>query len=174
MSDREEPLDHFSRFGLPRLFAMDETLLTKRYYDQQRQHHPDRFINATSKQQQWAVQQAALINQAFHTLKDPLRRAEYLLTLQGLGCQEEQRPLDPEFLMEQLALGEALATETDQTVIAALAERIALLNSDYYQHLLICLEEADWKQAAKYLTQLKFLAKHQQQVVQMELADSTS
>lgn len=172
MSDRQEHSDHFSRFGLPQRFAVDEKLLTKRYYDLQRQHHPDRFVNATNEQQ-WAVQQSALINQAFHTLKDPLRRAEYLLTLQGLGSQEEQRHHDPEFLMEQLALGEALATATDQAVIAELAARIAALNNDCYQHLINCLENAAWQQAAECLSQLKFLAKHQQQVVQLELAECT-
>lgn len=173
MSDREEHSDHFSRFGLPQRFAVDEKLLTKRYYDLQRQHHPDRFVNAMDEQQQWAVQQAAAINQAFHTLKDPLRRAEYLLTLQGLGDQEEQRHHDPEFLMEQLALGEALATATDPAVIAEIAARIAVLNNDYYQHLIDCLENAAWQQAAESLSQLKFLAKHQQQLLQLEQADST-
>ncbi|WP_253306730.1 Fe-S protein assembly co-chaperone HscB [unidentified bacterial endosymbiont] len=173
MSDRQEPSDHFSRFGLPQRFAVDEQLLTKRYYDLQWQNHPDRFVNATDEQQQWAVQQAAAINQAFHTLKDPLRRAEYLLMLQGLGDQEEHRHHDTAFLMEQLALGEALATATDQAVIAELAARIAALNNDYYQRLIDCLENAAWKQAAESLSQLKFLAKHQQQLLQLELADPT-
>lgn len=170
MSDREEPPDHFSRFGLPRRFAVDEKLLTKGYYDRQRQHHPDRFVNAMAGQQQWAVQESALINQAFHTLKDPLRRAEYLLTLQGLGCQEEQRLHDPEFLMEQLALGEALATATDQRVIAGLTARIGALNNNQYQQLIHCLETDAWEQAADHLSKLKFLAKLQQQVTQLELA----
>lgn len=166
-------LDHFSRFGLPMIFAVDDTLLTKCYYDLQRQHHPDRFVNATAEQQQWAVQQAASINQAFHTLKHPLRRAEYLLTLQGLACQEEQRLNDPEFLMEQLALGEALATAADPKVIAGLAARIHTLNSDCYQQLMHCLEITAWEQAAECLSKLKFLSKLQQQVVQLELAECT-
>ena len=56
------------------------------------------------------MQRAAQINDAFTTLKAPLRRAEYLLSLRGTDIRGEQQTLqDPAFLMQQLEWRERLA-----------------------------------------------------------------
>src|SRR5690606_20899041 len=57
-----------------------------------------------------AVQQTANINDAYHSLKQPLLRAEHLLALRGLKISHEQRSFtDPQFLMQQMELREQLA-----------------------------------------------------------------
>ena len=55
-----------------------------------------------------AAQRAALVNEAYQTLKDPLSRARYLLELRGADL-ERHREVAPEFLMEQMELRERLA-----------------------------------------------------------------
>jgi molecular chaperone HscB len=72
--------------------------------------HPDRFVNATDADKRVAMERAVQINEAFATLKDPVRRAMHMLSLQGidgLDANDTSMPID--FLMEQVEWREAIA-----------------------------------------------------------------
>lgn len=102
-------MDYFTLFGLPARYQIDTQALSLRFQDLQRQYHPDKFANGTQAQQLAAVQQSATINQAWQTLRHPLTRAEYLLSLHGFDLASEQHTVrDTAFLMEQLTLREEL------------------------------------------------------------------
>ncbi|VEA18933.1 chaperone protein HscB [Salmonella enterica subsp. enterica] len=94
-------MDYFTLFGLPARYQIDTQALSLRFQDLQRQYHPDKFANGTQAQQLAAVQQSATINQAWQTLRHPLTRAEYLLSLHGFDLASEQHTVrDTAFLME--------------------------------------------------------------------------
>lgn len=59
--------------------AADEATLTRRFHELSRQYHPDRWATADVATQTAVLESAALINDAFRTLRDPFTRAEYLL-----------------------------------------------------------------------------------------------
>ncbi len=59
--------------------GVDEPTLTRRFREMSRVYHPDRWANADSETQTVALDGAALVNDAYRTLRDPLSRAEYLL-----------------------------------------------------------------------------------------------
>lgn len=99
---------HFELFGLPRSFEVDLQDLSLRYRDLQRTVHPDRFANASEQEKRLSLQQTALINEAFQTLKSPLSRARYLLQLNGISLDDNDTAMDPGFLMEQMELREEL------------------------------------------------------------------
>lgn len=102
--------NHFSVFALEPAFAVDVALLATRYRDLQSAVHPDRFANATEAEQRVAMSRAVEVNDAYNTLKDPVRRALHLLSLQGidaLAAGDTAMPVD--FLMEQVEWREALA-----------------------------------------------------------------
>ena len=102
--------NHFELFGLPVAFEIDTQQLAERYRELQRTLHPDRYANATDRERRLSIQHAAQVNEAFQTLKSSLRRARYLLQLKGIQFDDEKEThLDPEFLMEQMELREALA-----------------------------------------------------------------
>ncbi len=104
-----EPLtgkNHFELFGLPVAFEIDLEDLSLRYRDLQRAVHPDRFANATDLEKRLSLQQTALINEAFQTIKSPLPRARYLLELNGINLDDNSTAMDPGFLMEQMELRE--------------------------------------------------------------------
>ena len=102
-------LSHFALFGLPARFELDETELAVRYRELQRAVHPDRYAGGSPLERRLALQRAAQINEAFQVLKDPLRRARYLLSLHGVDTGEESNTvMDAAFLSEQMALREAL------------------------------------------------------------------
>jgi molecular chaperone HscB len=101
--------NHFELFDIPVSFDVDQETISLRYRDLQRAVHPDRFASASDQQKRLSVQQAALINEAYQTLKTPLPRARYLLELNGVTLQDNDTSMDPSFLMEQMELREALA-----------------------------------------------------------------
>ncbi len=106
--------NYFELFGLPVGYTLDPAALAGRYRELQRVVHPDRFASAPEQERRLALQRATLVNEAFETLRDPLRRAQYLLTLHGLdSTQETATTRDAEFLMEQMELREALASAAE-------------------------------------------------------------
>lgn len=101
--------NYFELFGLPVDFIVDGAALAERYRDLQRVVHPDRYANGSEQEQRLSLQQATRINEAFETLKNPVTRAQYLLSLHGIDMQaEKETTRDTAFLMEQLQLREEL------------------------------------------------------------------
>lgn len=102
--------NHFELFGMPVGFRVDAAALAERYRALQKVVHPDRFAAAGERSRRLSLQAATLVNEAYDTLRDPLKRAAYLLELRGVEIDPQVNTLnDPAFLMEQLELREALA-----------------------------------------------------------------
>lgn len=101
---------YFELFGLAEEFEIEINALSARYQAFQKALHPDKYANASERERRISLQQAAHINSAFQTLKDPLARARYLLELRGFGLGDENKTIrDPEFLEQQMELREELA-----------------------------------------------------------------
>jgi len=85
------PVDYFTFFGLPRKLNLDVNALDKDFYDLSRKLHPDLNAKAGSQEQEWSLQQSSLLNDAHRTLKDPIKRTQYLLKLEGVELEEQSR-----------------------------------------------------------------------------------
>src|SRR5260370_40319030 len=85
--------------------ALDSDDLKRRFYERSRQWHPDRFSQAGKKAQETALQRSAVLNDAFRTLRDPVKRAEYFLEENGIVAAKAP---PPELLEEVFALNMAL------------------------------------------------------------------
>jgi molecular chaperone HscB len=83
--------DFFSIFGLEHRLNIDLAALEQEFHRLSRRLHPDRFARASENEKQWSLADTALLNDAYRTLKDPLRRTEYLLKLEGaeIGLSSE-------------------------------------------------------------------------------------
>jgi molecular chaperone HscB len=114
--------DYFRVLGVPRTFAVDMEDLERRYKETTKILHPDRFARADSQARRASLERSVQLNEAWRTLKDPIRRAEYLLSLHGVDMgermggspQEPSRgqatlPVPQVLLMEVMELREALA-----------------------------------------------------------------
>lgn len=123
--------NYFELFGLPVSFEIDASSLTERYRDLQRSVHPDRFANASDRDRRLSMQQASLVNEAYRALKDPLQRARYLLSLNGVDIHDESNTvMDGMFLMEQMQLREELdAIAGKDEPLSALAGFMASIES---------------------------------------------
>jgi molecular chaperone HscB len=107
--------NHFELFGLPVTYAVAAEALSARYRELQQAVHPDRYASASDQERRLSMQRATQINEAYQVLKDPLRRARYLLHLNGMEWDDEQNTFsDPVFLMEQMERREALGEVRDR------------------------------------------------------------
>jgi molecular chaperone HscB len=102
--------NHFELLGLPVAYAVDDTRLESGYRALQSQVHPDRYAAATEAERRVAMQWATRANEAYRTLRDPVDRARYLLSLKGFDTGEESNTaMPPDFLMQQMEWREAVA-----------------------------------------------------------------
>lgn len=122
--------NYFELFGLPVGYIVDSGQLAEHYRELQRVVHPDRYANGSAAEKRFSVQGAAMINEAYQTLKDPILRARYLLLLNGIDVRAEQGTTqDADFLMEQLELREALAGARDaEQPYAVISELVSGIN----------------------------------------------
>ncbi len=81
--------DFYSVFNLERKLNLDLAALEREFHRLTRKLHPDNFARATETEQAWSLADTAMVNDAYRTLKDPIRRTEYLLMLEGAQIGEE-------------------------------------------------------------------------------------
>ncbi|MHB8419799.1 MAG: Fe-S protein assembly co-chaperone HscB [Myxococcales bacterium] len=121
--------DRFAVLGLPRRYEIDAADLERRFRELSWQVHPDRHAQASPRERRLALERTTALNDAYRTLKDPLRRAAYLLELHGLAVESESgkdsamAKLPPEFLEEVMELREGLVearAEGDETAVRRL------------------------------------------------------
>jgi molecular chaperone HscB len=84
-------VDYFAFFGLPRKLNLDVKPLEKNFYELSRKLHPDLSARASAQEQEWSLQQSSLLNDAYRTLKDPIKRTQYLLHLEGVELEEQSK-----------------------------------------------------------------------------------
>jgi len=101
-------LDYFRFFGLEPRLALDPEDLQQRFYQLSRKLHPDRYLAATPTERQYSLEGAAILNDAYRVLRDPVARAEYVLRREGLEEVSPGRRTPPELLQEIFELNEAL------------------------------------------------------------------
>ena len=115
-------MDHFARLGLPAALDLDAAALDKAYFARQRQWHPDRFVGKPAEERAKASVEAAALNDAYRTLKDPLARAVYLAGLKGVELPGDGKTIDdPELLMEAMEAREELHETSSIDTVDALA-----------------------------------------------------
>lgn len=107
--------NNFDLFGLPVSYRVDAALLADRYRALQHALHPDRYAAAGDREKRLSMQASTRINEAFETLKSPLERGRYLLRVHTGELESgNETTKDMAFLMEQMALREALAEVREQ------------------------------------------------------------
>jgi len=135
----DDAQDLFDVLGVPARYAVDLAAVETAYKELSRQVHPDRFATADPRARRASLARTVQLNQAWRTIKDPVRRAEYLLSRAGIDIagkqptpgSEEKRTIEvgapPAFLLEILELNDELAAARragDQVKVAFMAEEM--------------------------------------------------
>jgi molecular chaperone HscB len=109
--------DYFSFLGVPRKLNLDLAGLEQRFRALSRQFHPDYFYNSSPAERRASLERSSYLNDAYRTLRQPIPRLEYLLSLEGMDRRRAERP-------------EAAPAEPDNTVPPALLEEVFALNEE--------------------------------------------
>jgi molecular chaperone HscB len=156
--------DYFTLFGLPRRFRFDEAQLDAAFHALQRDIHPDRFASAGEAERRLALQSSARVNEAYTALKEPVSRAQYLLSLHGIDTHgETDTALAPDFLQQQLERREMIAEAQDEGDAAKLATLLEQARVDIAAMEASVADDFDKLQnldvARKNVRELRFLTK---------------
>jgi molecular chaperone HscB len=84
-------VDYFAFFGLPPKLNVDVAALEKDFYELSRRLHPDLNARGGNQEQEWSLEQSSLLNDAYRTLRDPIKRTQYLLKLEGVELEEQSK-----------------------------------------------------------------------------------
>ena len=153
---------HFELFGIAPAYRVDPERLELAYREIQARIHPDRYARAGDAEKRASLQWTTRVNEAYATLNDPVRRAAYLLELNGVDCGFESNTAMPvEFLVQQLELRESLDDARAARDAAALDRLLAGLRREM-QVLESGIERAidaarDFAGAAGLVRKLRFL-----------------
>ncbi len=100
--------NYFEIFDLPVSIEIDDKALTKAYYKLTMEYHPDRYTLMDADVQLQAIDNTAIINEAYNVIKDSQARLKYVLLLSGVKFEEGKESVPQEFLMDMMDINEEL------------------------------------------------------------------
>ena len=129
--------DPFDTLGLEPRFELDLSALEARQRELSRALHPDRHAGAGAAGRRQALSRAIEVNDAVRLMKNPVRRAEALLSRHGVHLDERDpgASASPAFLMEVLELREELSSA------ARNAEKLERLTNSFREREAAALAE---------------------------------
>lgn len=153
--------NYFELFGLPQRFELEDEALRTAYQALQLKCHPDRFANQGAQAGRLSAQLSSFINDGYRILKDPLKRAIYLLALVGVPVDlETDTQLDAHFLMKQMKLREELQEMLkNEVVLLGFQERLQTLKQDSFAQFLAAYHRKDYVFARKTVRELQFFGR---------------
>lgn len=158
--------DYFALLGLPRTYAIDVKKLRSAFRGIARGIHPDRFSGEAEEVRSLATRLSAEVNQAFHVLSDPVRRADYLLELSGGPSAAEMREVPGDFLAEVMMLREEIdqaKTADDDEALVRHRESIAARRQESLRQIAVLAESSadlgapERKSLRRLLNSMKYL-----------------
>lgn len=155
--------NHFELFQLPQQFSLDQAGLDSAFREVQSKVHPDKFVQASDAEKRVAMQWSTRANEAYQTLKKPLKRATYLCELQGVDLQTESNTSMPAaFLMQQIEWREAFddaRMAKDQNALFALESELRTALKLQLEKVAQALDAKDFALAAQQIRACMFLEK---------------
>ncbi|MEZ4220922.1 MAG: Fe-S protein assembly co-chaperone HscB [Polyangiaceae bacterium] len=121
--------DPFALLGLEPRFDLDMAELGARHRELSRALHPDRHAGKTPAERRHALGKAIEVNEAFRTLKDPVSRAQAVLSSAGQSLEGQEPKPSPELLMDMMEQREALSEARQQRDAAALERLTARIEA---------------------------------------------
>jgi molecular chaperone HscB len=101
--------DYFALFGMPRKLWIEMNWLETKFLQLSWKLHPDNFVNASRQERELSLKRSSELNDAYRTLRDPVARVEYLLVIEGMRKEgENKQHVPPELLEEVFELNESL------------------------------------------------------------------
>ena len=171
--------NYFELFGLEPNFFVNDVELNSTLKKLLHATHPDRYASASSQEQMIAMQKTTEINDAYAILKNPVRRAQYLLAIKkGVDVSRNVTVNDPVFLMQQLELREQLehiVLRKNASELISFSDHIESIRDEQIAELKLFFEQNEWSiqniQTAIYKLQFLLKTLHDIEVAEDRLLD---
>jgi molecular chaperone HscB len=157
--------DYFAVLGLPRAYDVERDAIEDAYLALSKRVHPDRFAGADSGTRRRAVESTSLLNQAYRTVKDRVKRAEYLCKVGGVDLDSSDAggapKMDQMFLMEMIERREkveGLRTQGADT-LDQYREEVEDEAADVLRSAVAHLGKQELDQASRALVARRYLAR---------------
>jgi molecular chaperone HscB len=153
--------DYFELFGIPRRLKLPAEALQQRFYELSRELHPDRFMRKPESERQRALDMSSTLNDGYRTLKDPIKRAHYVLAQEGFEMAEQRsKDVPPELLEEVFELNMALeemrgGDDSARPQLEKAENNFTNMLSDVDRQLEGLFEQYDQSQSRDSLTQIR-------------------
>ena len=160
-------LNFFTLLQLPETFVIDLKKLDQNYQNIQKEIHPDRFASLADEAKIVSIKKAAEVNDAYQTLKSPIRRAEYILHLHDINIHDEKYNAVPQdFLMQQMEWREELEThKQNKEALEKLASGIQRNKNEIMSQLPELFQnKSNLNNAIKVTRELNFIEKLEQHI----------
>ena len=160
-------INFFTLLQLPEAFVIDLETLHQNYQSIQKDIHPDRFATFDDEAKLESNKKTAQVNDAYQTLKSPIRRAEYLLQLKGINIHDEKYTAVPQdFLMQQMDWREELEThKLNKVALEKLAQDIQKNKNDMMNQLPSFFDDKNHlNDAIRVTRELNFIEKIEQHI----------
>ncbi|MCU0700990.1 MAG: Fe-S protein assembly co-chaperone HscB [Myxococcaceae bacterium] len=168
-------MNHFEVFGLAPALELDVKALEQKLRELSLEVHPDRFAQADAKTRLAALEKTTALNDAFKVLKDPVRRAFYVLKLKGVDLENEssaaQAKMPMAFLeevMERREQLEALKAQKDVVKARAMADGIEREKQAALEHAKAALGRDDVGEATHQLGRVRYFTRFVEEVEALE------
>jgi len=146
----------FELLNVEKAYKIDLQKLQKEFRHLQTLVHPDKFSNKPKDEQSISADWSSLINKAYTTLQDPIKRGEYLLQEQNIKIPEKNESVDPEFLMEVMEKNEEVAELKNRSEIEKYLEELRKEIENLHLSLGESLSKQDFKEALNLLIRMRY------------------
>jgi len=141
-------VNYFELYDLPISFQIDNALVKKKFYELSKRYHPDFYVNESDEKQAEILELSTLNNKAYQVLSDPLKRIEYVLSLNNMLADGDKYVLPQDFLMDMMDVNEALMEmefDHDELKLAELSGQIDAMEMALFDELKSATDEFDSK-----------------------------
>lgn len=162
----------FALLNQEQRFNLDPDQIEQAYIHASKTVHPDLFPNASSREKLDLTLKSAALNQAYETLKNPLKRGYALLNEKAphLDADQEKTIRDPELLAQTFEDQETLDEITSVADLESFDAKVKDRCKSTLEQIQVAFEGADFNQALLQLYRYRYHQKLQQDVVQKRRA----
>ena len=135
-------MNYFELFEIPVSLIIDQPSISKKYFELQRQYHPDFYSKASEARREEVLEKSSLVNKAYKIFQSPVETIKYVLQIKNLISDDEKYELPPDFLMEMMELNEGLM-ESEHSGFEEMEVKIRQFEKVLYDHVRIIIEGYD-------------------------------
>ena len=131
-------MNYFELYNLPVQFHPDDALVKKKFYELSKKYHPDFHANESEEKQQEVLELSTLNNKAFRVLSNPLKRIEYVLSLNNMMAEGDKYQLPQDFLMEMMDVNEEIMEQEfkpDATGLSVIERQVNEIEKKLFDEL---------------------------------------